>query len=60
MTATPPIKQTPPKVLVLTWCQLFKDSDPELRSHGRKMLLRAFGDMRGVVDFVKKNEITLR
>jgi hypothetical protein len=47
----------PPKVLVQTWCLLSRDEDEEVSQHNMKMLLNTFGDMKTVVEFVKKHKI---
>jgi hypothetical protein len=48
----------PPKVLVVTWLQLFtQNEDKELKEHGMKMLLGAFGDLQRVAVYIKKHQI---
>lgn len=50
----------PPKVLVVTWLQLFtQNEDKELKEHGMKMLLGAFGDMQSVAAYIKKYQINV-
>jgi hypothetical protein len=47
----------PPIILVKTWCQLLRCEDEEPRESAKTMLFGAFGDMQGVVEFVKANNI---
>jgi hypothetical protein len=47
----------PPIILVKTWCQLLRCEDEEAREHAKIMLFGVFGDIRGVVKFVKANKI---
>lgn len=47
----------PPVVLVQTWCLLSRDEDEEVSHQNKKMLLDTFGDMKSVVQFVKKHKI---
>lgn len=58
MQHNPPHSQpSPPIVLVQTWCQMLKCEDVEPAKHARNMLVNAFGDMQGLVEFVKENNI---
>lgn len=47
----------PPIRLVQTWCLLSRDKDEEVSQHNMQMLLNTFGDMKAVVEFVKKHKI---
>jgi hypothetical protein len=47
----------PPVVLVQTWCLLCRDEDEEVSQRSMQMLLETFGDMKAVVEFVKKNKV---
>lgn len=50
----------PPKVLVLTWLEVLKETkDESVRQHVTNMLIGAFGSMQGVADFLAKNDITI-
>lgn len=50
----------PPKVLVLTWLQLLKESDDnDVKEHATNMLIGAFGSMQGVANYLSKNGIEL-
>ena len=51
---------TPPVALVKTWCQLHKGAASKINTHAKKMLLKSFGSMRGVVEFVHANNIKLK
>ena len=57
MPSNTPQKLTPPIPLVQTWCTLRKDRDREIREYAKKMLTRAFGDMKKADEFIKKNNI---
>jgi hypothetical protein len=47
----------PPIRLVQTWCLLSRDKDEEVSQHNMQMLLNTFGDMKTVVEFVKRHKI---
>jgi len=49
--------QSPPVILVQTWCSLLKDENEEVRVHANNMLISAFGNMKAVVDFVERHRI---
>lgn len=50
-------KDLPPIVLVQTWLELLKSSDSTAQQHAQNMLSGAFGDMKAVLNFVKKHNI---
>jgi hypothetical protein len=50
----------PPKVLVMTWLELLKESDDDdVIEHATNMLIGAFVSMQGVADYLSKNDITV-
>jgi hypothetical protein len=50
----------PPKVLVMTWLELLKESDDgEIKEHATNMLIGAFGSMQGVADYLSTNDISV-
>ncbi|MER2492527.1 hypothetical protein [Catenovulum sediminis] len=51
-------KKEPPVPLVKTWYQLLmQQDDPELKEHGKNMLISAFGDIQTAAQFIKKHGI---
>ncbi|MBA6389999.1 hypothetical protein H4J38_04295 [Colwellia sp. BRX10-3] len=48
---------TPPITLMQTWCILARDEDEQVSKHAMKMLLDTFGDLKSIIEFVKKNNI---
>lgn len=43
----------PPKTLLQTWFDLFKSDDPDLKEHGKQMLLSIFGCLTEVEAYGK-------
>jgi hypothetical protein len=50
----------PPKVLVMTWLDLFKESnDDDVIENATNMLIEAFGPVQGAADYFSASNIAV-